>query len=118
MIASGARTRCAAGPRHGVAVTHDPAVTHPRVGTNYVEATAEWMFGAEVDTGEVDSLVTYIASAAGAGRIRTEISFEHFQRNRKAREIKAMLAQLLADGRVRHETDKSHPGAPVTRYFA
>jgi Protein of unknown function (DUF3987) len=85
---------------------------------SYAEATAEWMFGSDIDTGELDALVTYIASAGKAGRTRTDISSDHFKRNRKASEIKAMLAQLVADGRVREKIDKSGPGRPVTRYFA
>jgi hypothetical protein len=85
---------------------------------SYAEVTAEWMFGAEVDTGEMDALVTYIAAGGPTGRTRTEISVEHFQRNRKSTEIKSMLSQLMADGRVREETDRSRPGAPITKYFA
>jgi hypothetical protein len=84
---------------------------------SYVEATAEWMFGAEVDTGEVDELVAYIATGV-SGRTRTEISVEHFNRNKKSSEIRIMLGQLMADGKVREETDKASPGRPVTRYYA
>jgi hypothetical protein len=84
---------------------------------SYVEATAEWMFGAEVDTGEVDELVAYIATGV-SGRTRTEISVEHFNRNKKSSEIRIMLGQLMADGKVREETDKTSPGRPVTRYYA
>lgn len=84
----------------------------------YVEDTAGWMFGGEVDTGEVDALVAYIAAAGKRGRTRTEISVEHFGRHRKADAINAMLGPLLRDGRVREQTDKSRPGPPVTRYFA
>ncbi|MGH4010649.1 MAG: DUF3987 domain-containing protein [Pseudonocardiaceae bacterium] len=85
---------------------------------SYAEATAEWMFISEIDTGELDILVTYIASAGKTGRTRTDISGDHFKRNRKADEIKTLLAQLVADGRVREEIDRSGPGRPATRYFA
>lgn len=85
---------------------------------SYAEATAEWMFNAEADTGDVDSLVTYIASATDRGRTRTEISREHFGGNRKADEITALLTQLVTDGRVREDTDRTGTGRPVTRYFA
>lgn len=85
---------------------------------SYVEATAEWMFGVEVDTGAVDSLVTYIATGMQKGRTRTEISREHFGGNKKSAEIAAVLGPLLADGRIREETDDSGPGRPVTRYYA
>ncbi len=84
---------------------------------SYAEATAEWMFGTEADTGAVDALVTFIA-ASPTGRTRTEISSEHFKRNRKADEINAMLTQLVKDGRVREETDRSNSGRPSTRYHA
>lgn len=85
---------------------------------SYAEATAEWMFGDEADTGEVDSLVTYIATASDAGRTRTEITSRHFGGNKKAAEITALLAQLVNDGRVREETNRTGPGRPVTRYYA
>jgi hypothetical protein len=85
---------------------------------SYVEATAAWMFGAEIDTGEVDALVSYVAAAGKHGRTRTDISGGHFKRNRKSDEIKTLLAQLLTDGRVREEIDKSGPGRSATRYFA
>lgn len=84
---------------------------------DYIEQTAEWMFGDQVDTGEVDSLVTYIAAAGQTGRTRTEISAEHFSRNRKATEITAMLGPLVADGRVREAVERTRPGRPVTRYY-
>jgi hypothetical protein len=82
----------------------------------YVEATAEWMFGAQVDTAEVDSLVAYIASAGKAGRSRTDIYSDHFGRNRTAEEIAALLTPLVSDGRVRQQIDSSGRGRPVTRY--
>jgi hypothetical protein len=85
---------------------------------SYVESTAEWMFGAEVDTGEVEALVSYIASGGRDGRSRTEIYVEHFQKHRKSSKIKIMLGQLMADGTVQEETDGTGSGAPVTRYFA
>ena len=85
---------------------------------SYVEATAGWMFGVEIDTGDVDALVAYIASGGTAGRSRTEIYSDHFQANRPASEIGAMIGQLMADGRVREEIDRTGRGRPVTRYHA
>jgi len=82
---------------------------------SYAEATAEWMFGTEVDTGEVDELVQFIAGGGTRGRTRTEISSGHFQRHRKADEIETMLTPLIKDGRVRQVTDQTG-GRPATRY--
>ena len=85
----------------------------------YVEQTAEWMFGTEVDSGEVEALVAYIADGGDAGRSRTEISSEHYQRNRKAALITATLSELIADGRIRQKTEETHrPGRRPVRYYA
>jgi S-ribosylhomocysteine lyase LuxS involved in autoinducer biosynthesis len=83
---------------------------------SYAEATAEWMFGAEVDTGEVDGLVTYIASGGHAGRTRTDIYVEYYQKHKKSTDITMTLGQLMTDGRIREEIDKSGSGRAVTRY--
>jgi hypothetical protein len=83
----------------------------------YVEDTAEWMFGVEVDSGQVDALVAYIAAAGTTGRTRTQVSVEHYQRHKSAAEIGAALGELLRDGRIRQETDRSGPGRPSARYF-
>lgn len=83
----------------------------------YVSATAEWMFGIEPDSGEQDALVKFIANGGKAGRTKTEITRDHYGRNRKAHEIDAVLTPLLRDGRIRQETSKGR-GRPVTRYFA
>jgi len=83
----------------------------------YAEDTAEWMFGTEVDTGEVEDLVAFIAAGGTRGRTRTEISSGHFQRHRKADEIEAMLTPLIKDGRVHQVTDQT-AGRPATRYCA
>ncbi len=85
---------------------------------SYVEDTATWMFGGEVDTGAVDGLVSFITAGGRGGRTRTEIHSEHFQRNRKSVEINSMLGQLMAEGRVRQEVDDTGRGRPVTRYYA
>jgi len=84
---------------------------------DYAESTAEWMFGAHVDSAEVENLVQYISGAAKTGRSRAEISSEHFKRNKPAVDIEAMLGELLRDGRIRQETDRSGPGRPTTRYL-
>lgn len=84
----------------------------------YAEDTAGWMFGGEIDTGEIENLVTYISAAGPDGRTRTEISAEHYTRNRSAAEINALLAPLIADGRVIETTDRSGRGRPTTRYHA
>ena len=83
----------------------------------YVEDTAEWMFGVEVDSGQVDALVAFIAAGGATGRTRTQISVEHYQRNKPAAEITAALGELLRDGRIRQETDSSGRGRPAVRYF-
>ena len=83
----------------------------------YVENTAEWMFGIEADTGEIDALLTYITAAGTAGRTRSEISTKHFSGHKPSAEIDAMLIPLVADGRARQVIDKSGPGRPVTRYY-
>lgn len=91
---------------------------------SYAEGTAEWIFGGELDSGELDELeelVRYIASAGMTGRTRTEILREHFGGNRKADEIAAMLRHLVVDGRVREVTEKpprGRGGRPTTRYHA
>jgi hypothetical protein len=85
---------------------------------SYAEDTAEWMFGTQIDSAEIDLLIGYITEAGAKGRSRTQISAEHFQKNKPAAEITVALAELLKDGRIRRETDSSGPGRPVTRYFA
>jgi hypothetical protein len=85
---------------------------------SYVESTAEWMFGGALDTGEVDGLIAYINSAGLVGRTRVQISSDYFKRNKSAAELDAMLGELLRDGRVRQETDRSKAGRPAVRYFA
>lgn len=82
----------------------------------YAEDTAEWMHGAHVDSAEIDSLVGFIAAGGPAGRTRTQISSEHFNRNKDKAFIDATLSELLRDGRIRQETDPTRPGRPVTRY--
>lgn len=84
---------------------------------DYADATAEWMYGAHVDTAEIEDLITFIASAGAKGRTRTEIYCDHFQKHKKAAEIRIMLHDLIKDGRVRQETVPT-AGAPMTRYFA
>ncbi|WAL67216.1 hypothetical protein ORV05_05355 [Amycolatopsis cynarae] len=84
---------------------------------DYASATAAWMFGIEPDSGEQDKLVDFIAAAGKAGRTKTEITVDHYGKNRKAHEIDAVLTPLLRDGRIRQETSKGR-GRPVTRYFA
>jgi len=84
---------------------------------SYTERTAEWMFGGELDTGEVEGLVTYINSAGPAGCTRSQISSDYFKRNKSAAELDAMLGELIRDGRVRQETDRSKAGRPAVRYF-
>jgi hypothetical protein len=76
------------------------------------------LFSGELDTGEVDDLVTYIGAAGPLGSTRAEISSGHFKRNKTAAELDAMLGELIRDGRVRQETDRSRPGRPAVRYFA
>jgi hypothetical protein len=83
----------------------------------YVEDTAEWLFGAHVDTGETEGLLRFIAEAGTTGRTRTEISVGFFQRHKKSAEITAVLGELMKDGRVRQETDSSGPGRPTARYY-
>lgn len=86
---------------------------------DYACATAEWMFGAQVDSGEVEDLVKYIFGGGVSGRTRTDISVEHFKRHKPAAEITAMLTELLRDGRIRQETSKPPAGGgrSTTRYF-
>jgi hypothetical protein len=83
----------------------------------YVEDTAEWMFGVHVDSGEVDALIAFIMAGGGAGRTRTAIYSEHYQRNKPAAEITAVLGELIKDGRIREDVDRSGPGRPTARYF-
>lgn len=86
----------------------------------YVEATAEWMFGgAAVDHGEVDKLVNFIAAGGATGRTRTQITADHYGKNKPAAAIAAVLGELIRDGRIRQETvPRNGPGRPKTRYFA
>lgn len=85
---------------------------------DYAEHTGEWMFGAHVDTSALDALVVFIASGGPAGRTRTEISVQHYNRKKPAAEITVALSELIKDGRVRQETEESKGGRPATRYFA
>lgn len=83
----------------------------------YVEDTAEWMFGARVDRGEVEALVSFIKAGGTSGRTKNDIYSEHYQRNKPAAAIGASLAELIKDGRVRQEVDRTGPGRPATRFF-
>lgn len=83
----------------------------------YVEDTAEWMFGVHVDGAAVDKLVAYIADAGTRGRTRTQIYAEHYSKHKAAAEIAAVLGELMKDGRVREEIDRTGAGRPVARYF-
>lgn len=84
----------------------------------YVEDTAGWLFGAHVDTGETEGLLTFIREAGATGRTRTEISVGHYSRNKKSAEIAVVLGELMRDGRIRQETEQSGPGRPAARYFS
>jgi Protein of unknown function (DUF3987) len=84
----------------------------------YIERTAEWMFGDHVDPAALDGLIGFVTAGGTAGRTRTEISVEHYKRNKPAAEISASLGELVKDGRVREEVDRSGPGRPTVRYFA
>ena len=84
----------------------------------YAESSAEWLFGAQVERAEVDELVEYIRAGGTEGRTRTEISSDHFQRNKTAAEVGVALAELLRDGQIRQKVDKSGRGRPVTRFVA
>lgn len=83
----------------------------------YAGETAHWMFGREIDNGEVEALITYIRVGGAAGRTKTEIYSEHYQRNRPAAEINAMLGELMKDGRIRQEIDRSRGGRPAVRFL-
>lgn len=85
---------------------------------DYVEATAEWMFGKHVDHGEVDALVSFIVAGGATGRSRAEISSGFYNRNRPAADIGAVLGGLVRDGRVRQDVDRTGVGRPTVRYFA
>lgn len=84
----------------------------------YAEATAHWMFGREIDNGEINALIAYVAAGGTNGRTRTQISSEHYKRNRSAADITAALGELMKDGRIRQEIDRSSGGRPTARYFA
>lgn len=84
----------------------------------YVEATTKWMFGDHIDSGEIESLIGFIAAAGPTGRTRTEISSEHFKRNKPAAEIDALLGELMRDGRVRQQVEPGRVGRPAVRWFA
>lgn len=84
----------------------------------YVESTAEWMFGDHVDPAAIDGLIGFIATGGATGRSRTEISVGHYQRNKSAADISAVLGELMKDGRVREEVDRTGVGRPTVRYFA
>lgn len=84
----------------------------------YVADTAEWMFGRHVDSEAVEALICFISAAGPAGRTRTEISSDHYKRNKTAGEIDALLAELIKDGRVKQQTaEPSGAGRPPVRYL-
>ncbi|MGQ0482903.1 MAG: DUF3987 domain-containing protein [Pseudonocardia sp.] len=84
----------------------------------YVEATAEWIFGARADPAEIQELAEFITAAGKAGRTRTEISNDHYRKNKPGTQIKELLSELVNDGRVREVIDRGKPGRPPTRYVA
>jgi Protein of unknown function (DUF3987) len=84
----------------------------------YVTDTAQWMFGGELDTGELDDLTVFIRDGGTAGRTRNEIHGTHFKRNKKAGEIDALLKPLLNDGQIRQEVIQPARGRPTTRFYA
>jgi hypothetical protein len=84
----------------------------------YVEDTAVWMFGAHIDSGEVEQLVAFVAAGGNAGRTKSEISCDLYKRNKPAGEINAALGELMSSGRIREKKDSSGRGRPTIRYFA
>lgn len=83
----------------------------------YAEGTAHWMFGRELDNGELAALVAFIASGSTSGRSRTDISSDHYKRNKSSADITAALGELIKDGRIRQEIDHS-TRRPTARYYA
>lgn len=81
----------------------------------YAEDTAEWLFGTHVDTGEIEGVLKFIGESGPAGRSRTEIS-SFFSRNKKKAEMDTLLGELMKDGRIQQDIDRSGPGRPSVRY--
>lgn len=84
----------------------------------YACATAEWIFGDQIDTEEIENLVVFIARSGKDGRTTTEIANTFYAKNSTSKHITSILGQLIRDGRIRQEIDRSHRGRPTTRYHA
>lgn len=81
---------------------------------DYAIGSAQWVFGTTTDADSVD-LLEYIQLAAQAGRSRTNISVEHFQRHRSAAEIDRLLVALIEADRIEQSTEPT-AGRPRVVY--
>lgn len=85
----------------------------------YAEESARVLFadlGYEDRKRESDALTAFIGTGGTSGVTRNEIREKHFQRNKTAVEIDAVLAPLISEGRVDQVVDRSGPGRPKTTY--
>ena len=79
----------------------------------YCEHGARWLFSsheADEARAEGDGLHKFIFDGGPDGRSRTEISVDHFQRNKSAEEISAELEPLVHHGAVVEVRQQSGPG--------
>jgi hypothetical protein len=81
---------------------------------DYAEASARLIFGIKADPREVKLLDAL--EAAPEGLTRKDISVEVFKRNLTAKEIGALLGELLTSGVIRREFVSTR-GRPAERYF-
>lgn len=84
----------------------------------YAEHSARWLFSnheLEQQRENVSGLAQFILDGGPAGRTRTAISGDFYNRNRKAAEISAELEPLIHDGVVIEQRGEGGP-RPVTVY--
>ncbi|MBM7231939.1 DUF3987 domain-containing protein [Dietzia cinnamea] len=84
----------------------------------YSAETSRWLFStaaADAAQHQFDRVQEFITAGGKNGVTRNDIRESLFQRNKSAREIDAILAPLVAAGRV-EETTRPTKGRPVTVY--
>jgi uncharacterized protein DUF3987 len=111
-----------------IAAIHAALDNQPAIGPEHLTAAAALVRysinsarATFVDTATPNKLAAYIAEAGPTGRTRKEITTDHFAGNRKAADIEAVIAELLAAGRITKTTRRpegSRGGRPAEVYTA
>lgn len=85
----------------------------------YCEHSVKWLFSsyeAEQEQTVGNELANFIREGGEAGRTRTEIYSDLYQRHKTSAEISAELVPLVHDGIIFEEKSKPSQGRAITRY--